>query len=409
MRCLLINQFFWPDAAATSQLLTDLARHLREQGHEVDIICGLSGYSGAEEGVRPDVTIHRVGSVAFSRGKLGRLLSYGSFYALASLKALTVRKPDVVLTLTTPPLLSLLGNLVKLGRGSRHVIWEMDMYPDVAVDLNYFRRGGLLDRVVGAVADMSRRYADAIIALGECMKQRLEGRGVPARKIVIIDNWADSSAIQVSGKREHLDKLVLLYSGNLGLAHDIDTLVGAMRQLRGDPRFLFTFVGSGGRRDELRSMAAAEGVQNIEFKPYVQRADLGQQLAAGDIGLVTQAENCCGSVVPSKVYGLLAAGRPVLFIGPKNATPARIVERFHCGWHIACGDAAGLEALLLHLAAHPEEVAAAGQRARETLVQNFDRPHGTSKIEAVLQGSTVSTALHANATQPPQHKLTLET
>jgi colanic acid biosynthesis glycosyl transferase WcaI len=393
MKFLLMNQFFWPDSAATSQLLTDVARRLHDDGHEVDVICGSSGYAAAEEGERPDVQIHRVGSVRFSRGMLDRLLSYANFYALAAWKSLTVRRPDVVLTLTTPPLLSVLGSLVQAVRGSRHVIWEMDMYPDVAVDLAYFRAGGVLDRTVGWIADASRRRADRIIALGECMRDRLMARGVPAGKIAIVHNWADGEAIRPAHKTGHLDKLVVLYSGNLGLAHDIGTIAGAMRRLRSDARFVFMFVGSGGRREELARQSAADGVTSLELRPYVARAGLGQQLAEGDIGLVTQIDSCCGSVVPSKAYGILAAGRPVLFIGPAQSTPARIIRRFGCGWELRCGEDAALAELLQRLANNPQQVLEAGQRARRALEQHFDLPYGTAAIAAELQ-SVASKAQH---------------
>ncbi len=382
-----MNQFFWPDAAATSQLLTDVARRLAGDGHEVHVICGATGYTDTNKDEAPVATIHRVAGRRFSRSTLGRLLSYGSFYVLAGWRALRVPAPDVVLTLTTPPLLSLLGNLVKRVRGTRHVIWEMDMYPDVAVDLGYFRAGGLLDRAVGMLADASRQYADTIIALGACMRDRLLQRGIPTEKIEIADNWADSQAIQMVAKHGALDRFVVLYSGNLGLAHDLDTITAAMSALSSDPRFLFLFVGGGGRRQQLREFVEREQLSAVQLRPYVERSDLGYELAQGDIGLVLQSDRCCGSVVPSKVYGLLAAGRPVLFVGPEKATPARIIQQFGCGWHVPCGDVTGLVGLLQRLASSPQEVSAAARRARETLLSHYDLPLGTVRITGILTQS----------------------
>lgn len=398
-----MNQFFWPDAAATSQLLTDVARQLVAEGHEVHVICGASGYSADQGESRPPVTVHRGSGRRFSRSTLGRVLSYANFYLMAAWRVLRVPRPDTVLTLTTPPLLSLLGNLAKLTRGSRHVIWEMDMYPDVAVDLSYFRRGGVLDRAVGALADVSRAYADTVIALGECMRDRLVARGVPAAKIAVADNWADSAAIQALPKQGDRDRFVLLYSGNLGLAHDLATITGAMVELREDHRFQFVFVGSGGRRQELADFAAAEALASVHLRPYVERGDLGRELAQGDVGLVLQSDACCGSIVPSKVYGLLAAGRPVLFIGPAAATPARIIRRFGCGWHIACGDVAALVALLRHLALAPEDVEAASRRAREALLQHFDLPLGTARITALLRHKPDPSARTPPASDAGEH------
>jgi colanic acid biosynthesis glycosyl transferase WcaI len=389
MRILLVNQFFWPDSSATSQLLTDLARGLAERGHEVCSISADGEYNVASMGAPPAVKMFRVRTSRFSRGRVGRVVSYLSFYFSAVLRALTLPRPELVVTLTTPPLISLLGTVLKALRGSRHFIWEMDVYPDVAIDLNYFKAGGIIDRVTGALADYSRSHADGIIALGECMKQRLIDRGVDAARIFVADNWADGTAIQPIQRSGNATQLVLLYSGNLGLAHDLETLTNAILELKGDDRFGFLFVGSGGRQQELTSFVAAHNLRSVEVRPYVERASLGENLSAGDIGLVTQRDVCCGSVVPSKVYGLLAAGRPILFIGPRQATPADIIRRFNCGWQIDCGDAAGLTQLLVHLASHPQEVLHAGENARAALLQHYDLPLGVERIASILGASSV--------------------
>lgn len=393
MKILLINQFFWPDAAATSQLLTDLAVGLAREGHSVQVIAADSRYAVPDLGAPPPVEIHRVRARTFSRGKVGRMLSYLSFYVFAAMRGLTLPRADIVLTLTTPPLLSLLGTLIHIFRGSRHFIWEMDLYPDVAVDLNYFSAGGLADRVVGFFADLSRRHSEGIIALGECMKQRLVRRGIDPSRIAISDNWADANAIRPLPRSAGDPKqLVLLYSGNLGLAHDLETLTASMLDLRTDRRFRFLFVGSGSRREQLQKFCDAHKISSAELRPYVPRDSLSQSLSAGDIGLVTQRENCIGSVVPSKVYGLLAAGRPILFIGPVDSTPSKIVQRFACGWQIDCGDHGALTTLLCYLADNPQVVARAGLHAREAAVNQFDLPIGVARILKVLGAERVPSA-----------------
>ena len=316
-----------------------------------------------------------------------------------------------MLTLTTPPLLPLLGTLLKTVRGTRHVIWEMDMYPDVATDLGYFARGGTLDRIVGWLADLARHRADRIIALGDCMRARLLARGIPAERIAVAHNWADGSAIVPLDRVGSATELVLLYSGNLGLAHDLSTILAAMTTLADDARFRFLFVGSGGRRAELAAAAAQRELAQVELRPYVERASLSESLAAGDIGLVTQRAECCGSVVPSKVYGLLAAGRPVLYIGPAAATPALLIEQFGCGWHVPVGEPERLVALLRHLADHRDEVRDAGIRARRVLLEHFDLPLGVARIRAILHAELPATDLsvvdHASRT-PSQSSLAID-
>jgi len=393
MRVLMMNQFFWPDSAATSQLLTDVARDLVALNHEVHVICG-GAYAETAPDSRPDVVVHRVQGFRFSRSAFERILSYASFYIGATWKAFCVQKPDVVLTLTTPPLLSVVGAFLKIFRGSRFCIWEMDVYPDVAVDLGYIKAKGIIDRTLGIVADWSRRSADSVIVLGECMRARLLARGIKSETIAVVDNWADSTQILVAPRNPYCNSLFLVYSGNLGFAHDVETLIGAIRVLRNDARFRFLFVGGGSRHAELTSFLQTECIDSVELRAYVPRAELGSSLGAGDIGIVTQREACCGSVVPSKVYGLLAAGRPILFVGPEAATPALIVSRYACGWHIANGDIKGVVSLLNHLAEHPDEISAAGKNGRLALEREFDRPLGTARIINQLVGATSYPSQH---------------
>src|SRR5215469_5401489 len=173
MHILFINQFFWPDTAATGQLLTDVAREIDPKAHVVTVLCGTSVYGAVDTASAPRVNIVRLGGVTFSRGNVGRVISYASFFVRAGLRGIRGPKPALVLTLTTPPLISLLGTLLRWIRGSRHFIWEMDLYPEIAIDLNVLRPRSLMTRFIGTVADFSRRRADGIIALGDDMKARL--------------------------------------------------------------------------------------------------------------------------------------------------------------------------------------------------------------------------------------------
>ncbi len=390
MKILLLNQFFWPDSAATSQLLTDLATHLEEQGHEVSVICAeTGGYSISSDELPPAARVYRTKNLPFSRGTLGRLLSYASFYLSAAFRGLTLHRQDLVLTLTTPPLLSLIGTAIKTFRGSSHYIWEMDVYPDVAVDLDHFKAGGTLDRVIGTLADFSRHRADGIVALGDCMKNRLILRGIDRDTIHVAENWADGVSIKPVAKVQE-SQLRVLYSGTLGLAHDVATISGAMLNLKDDTRFRFVFVGGGGNSGKMAEFCSKNDLRGVSFHPYVQRSNLGSSLSIADIGLVTQRESCCGSVVPSKVYGLLAAGRPILFIGPAAATPARIIEKFGCGWAVRCGDTDSLTDLLLRLAENPADVSVAGQLAREAFLNHYDRPLGVARITKILGADRLS-------------------
>jgi glycosyltransferase involved in cell wall biosynthesis len=297
----------------------------------------------------PPVQIVRAPDLPFKRGLIGRVLSYASFLSGAFFHGVIGPKPDLVLTLTTPPALSVVGSLLKGAKRARHFIWEMDVYPDIAVDLDVLQSRSWLTRGIGAAFDAARRRADGIIALGECMRDRLIRHGIPTSKIHVTENWADSREIYPL-PFPGASPLRLFYSGNLGLAHDVETLRGAMHHLRSDPQFHFAFAGAGAQRPAMEDFCRENGIANVSFEGYRPRQELAQSLGACHIGLVTQKPATLGSVVPSKTYGLMAAGRPILYIGPREATPARIIGRYQCGWQIDPGDSATLIAVLKHLA-----------------------------------------------------------
>jgi glycosyltransferase involved in cell wall biosynthesis len=258
----------------------------------------------------------------------------------------------------------------------------MDIYPDIAGDIGYFKRNGIVDRIAGVLLDWARRRATAIIVLGEDMKTRLISRGIPEEKIRVAENWADGTEIQPYSLPQ--GPLVVHYSGNLGLAHETSTIKEVISRLRNRLDIRFVFAGGGPRRLALEEFCYSNGLNNVEFRPYCTRAELGSSLGKGHLGLVTQLPQTLGSIVPSKIYGIMAAGRPLLYIGPDGSTPARHIERFQCGWHIQPGDAKGLEDLLIILSENRELVSLCGSRARTAFEQNFNRAIGISRVLRVL-------------------------
>lgn len=400
MQLLLLNQFFHPDTAATSQLLSDLVRDFAAD-NELTVVCGAARYAAKGASSQPacynstlinshaadsspgsNFRVLRTRTFAFGRKPLARLASYTSYLAGTLWYSLRTPHPDLCLTLTTPPLLPALGALVAALRRTRFIIWEMDLYPDIATDLGYFRGNGLVDRLVGSLLDWSRRRADMILALGDEMRRRLIARGIPAEKIHVAENWADGHEIRWLPLPE--GPLTLHYSGNLGLAHETETVTAVIDRLRNHPRYRFIFAGGGPRRPALESFCRAEAISNVEFRPYCARADLGRSLAEGHIGLVTQRPETLGSVVPSKIYGIMAAGRPILYIGPEDGTPAHHIRNFRCGWHLQPGDADGLIDLLHLLLNNRHLVHDAGARARAAFERHFDRPIALAHLRKLI-------------------------
>lgn len=385
MRILMVNQFFWPDIAPTGQYLCDLARHFCAEGHEVTVICSGGSYAQTEcdDQDAPPVRIIRVPGLPYNRGALARLFSYSTFFTGALWHEFRVPRPDIVLTMTTPPLLAVAGAIMKAVRGTRHFIWEMDLFPDAFVTLGALSENSVITRILGWIQDLSRRHSDGIIALGPCMRTRLLARGIPGGLVHVAENWADGSAIS-PGPVRRSGSLNIFYSGNLGLSHDIDTIAGAMRHFRNDSRFLFTFAGGGVGRTQLEQICAAEGIRNARFLSYASRGRMNQHLAQADVGLVTERPACIGTVVPSKMYSLMAAGRPILFIGPRQATPGILIDRFQCGWQIDPGDLQSLITLLEWLSVRRDAAAMHGRRARAAFDRYYDLPHGVARVAAAL-------------------------
>ncbi len=400
MRVLLMNQFFWPDLAPTGQLAADLTQHLTAQGHTVTVICSRAMYAPAGVEDLPGVRVIRCAGPRFSRTTPLRMCSYAAFLLLAPLHAIRIPRPDVVITLSTPPLLSFVGALLKRIRSIRHVIWEMDLYPELAVELGFLRRGSPFTRIAVRAARFVRNHSDGVLVLGECMKERLVASGVATAKVQVVENWADGTRVQPVARTPER-RLNILYSGNLGIAHDIETVKAAITRLKADERFHFTFVGHGAHTVALRQYCTRENCQNVSILPYQSRDEFSEILSRGDIGLVTQHPRAVGLTVPSKTYSLMAAGRPVLFVGPRQATVGRIVERHACGWQVDCGDVQGFVDRLTVLYDGRDLLRQAGAAAREAFANFYDLPFGVSRIANILECFEPPAALKTAAEATP--------
>jgi Glycosyltransferase len=384
MSIVLLNQFFWPDTIATGQLLADVARQLAKK-QNVFVLCGkfASASSNDDETVLSDVVIMRTHNFGFSHGTISRLASYFSYMAGTVWHGLRLRKPSSIVTLTTPPLLSIIGSVLSSLHRTKHIIWEMDLYPDIASDLGFIRKHGLTDVISGMALDWARRRSTAIIVLGEEMKGRLIARGIAETKIHVAENWADGD--EITPQPFPTGPLVIHYSGNLGLAHEVETISGIISRLRNHRDFRFVFVGGGPHRKSLEQFCRNQAIENVTFRSFCSRSELGESLAEGHLGLVTQLPQTLGSLVPSKIYGIMAAGRPLLYIGPDKSTPARHIEQYSCGWRVDPGDVDGLEKLLIYLAGNRQLLAESGSRGRAAFEQNFTRAIGVSRVQRVLE------------------------
>lgn len=385
LRILFLNRFFYPDQSATSQMLTDLAEGLALRGHAVMVVAGALTHRDAPERLpaferRGGIEIRRARTTRFGRGGvLARLADYTSFFPSAFLVSLRVPNVDVVVALSDPPLVSVLGALAAKVKRARFVHWAHDIYPEVAVAAGVLERNSPWARALDRVSRWALSRADMVVALGEDMARRLAEKGVDRDKINVIPNWADGEAIRPCPVEENSfrrgqgwnGKFVVMYSGNIGVAHDFRPLLDAAKRLSGEGSILFAFVGGGSRLPEVRAYVSENGLPNVVFLPHQDRGLLSQILTAADLHVVSLAREMKGLVVPSKLYGAMAAGRPVLFVGPLDSDIAGTIEEG--GFGAVAGDGAAAETAIRRLASDPDLRRSMGGKARQVFDAWFSR------------------------------------
>jgi glycosyltransferase involved in cell wall biosynthesis len=399
MKVLLLNQVFWPDVAATAQHGHDLGRYLAQHGVQVTALASRSLYSKTgkalpREGGVDGIRIVRAGQSRFGKTALAaRAFDFVSFYLAALWKAIWLPRQDIVVCFTTPPFIAFVGILLRWLKGTKVVCWTMDLYPDVPVAAGVLRRGSLAHSLFDAVDRFSLRHADRVVVLGRCMQQRLLEKGVDPKRMEVINVWADGDEVSVRPIEGNAlrtawqvgDRFVIEYSGNFGIGHDGETMYRAMQATRADDSIRWVIVGGGTKRGELEAFVQAHDIVNAVLKPYQSREALGELLSLGNVHLVSVAENFSGLLVPSKFYGVLAAARPVLYVGPRESEVARVIEESKCGLVIEQGDSAGLVKAIETLHADPQLAQAMGRRAREAFERTFTRSHACERWLRLLQ------------------------
>ncbi len=399
MRVLLINQVFHPDVAATAQHAYDLARHLTARGHEVEVIASRSlyGQSGAvlpEREVVEGIEINRVGRSYFGKaGLLARAADFALFYFACFMRALTVRRPDVVICFTTPPFIALVGWWLRATRGSRFVFWLMDMYPDLMYPVGALREGSLPARLLDRLNRAILGAADRVVVLGRCMHRRVLEKGIDPARVVHIGVWSDTSEIRPLERDQNPyraewklgDAFVVMYSGNFGIGHDVSTMLGAAEALRDDVRIRFAFVGGGKKKPEVESFVASRGLTNAVLAGYQPRERLDASLSTADVHLVSLLEGLEGCIVPCKLFGAMAAGRPTIFIGSPESEIALVLREHDCGIVVRQGDVVGLTREIQSLVSDPIRARSLGDRARRALHRAYDREQACESWRLLLE------------------------
>jgi glycosyltransferase involved in cell wall biosynthesis len=374
---LFINRVYPPESGATGRVLEYVAHGFVSAGWDVSVLTTAGERSDVGEEIRSRVKVIRVATGFSKRSLFARALAYALMIPSLLMKALLLPRADVVVTKTDPPMLLIIGPFLKLVKGSKLIHWAQDLYPEIAEEVGLLPKGGTGGMVTGLLrflSTLSMRSHDLTLAVGRCMAERLEGRGIAQEKIRVIPNTGvEDDIVPVPHENNAFRKIhglegafVIEYSGNLGRAHDFGTVLEGARLLdqRGETGILFLFVGSGAGEGVLRDEVARTGLKNIRFLPPQPAGSLSESLGAGDLHLVTMKSVMSGLVVPSKFYGVMAAARPCLFIGPEDSEVSRVIHEQGVGEVIASGDAQALVMAILRYRGAPEVTAQAGGRGR---------------------------------------------
>lgn len=411
MRVLLLNQVYFPDTAATAQHADDLGRHLVEHGHEVHVIAsralyGSKGASLPREEVVDGVRVHRVGRSIFGKGSiLARVVDFGLFYLLAFCKAFVVPKPDVVVCFTTPPFIALVGWCLRAVKGTKFVYWVMDLYPDAPVAYGVMKPTSLATRFFEGINRFCMHRADKTVVLGRCMMERVQSKGIDASRLVHIGVWpgqrepdgVNSSVQDVAGRATNPyrtewnlgDRFVVMYSGNFGLGHDVATMLEAARLLDSDPewtdRVRFVFAGGGKKKTVVEQFVSDHSLSNCVLAGYQPRERLHDSLSCADLHIASLADGFEGIMVPCKLFGIMAAGRPCAYIGNTTGELSRVLREHDAGNTVAPGDAQRLQAYIQQLADDPNTARRLGQNAFEALEKSFSRNNACEQWRLLLE------------------------
>ena len=405
MNIYLVNRYFWPDESATSLLLTDLAEDLIAGGHEVQVFTSRQLYNqpGAKlpkyQGWQ-GIQIHRLATTPFGRRSLaGRLLEIIFFHVALRFGQKFSPKPDVWFVMTDPPLI--LNTVAKLRRklGGRLVHQVADLYPDVAVALGSLPQTGVLIDLLRRRSVQGLLECDEVLSLGDCMAKVLIGKGIHQEKISVLPPWADGTKLrplepEENGFRQELglsrEDFVVMYSGNMGVGHPFESILEAARRLRKDRKIILVFIGDGAKKSQIEAFRQHYALERFMLLPYQPKERLREMLAAGDVHLISLDARVQGLIVPSKLAGILAVGRPVIFVGDANNSVAAAILKGSCGFVVPEGAPERLQEMISALASDPELRRKMGKKARRLFEREYNRSIVVPQISAKLGNNPLS-------------------
>lgn len=384
---------------ASAQYLTQLACALAERGHQVTVVTSRRAYDEPQKqfparetwrGIR----IHRVASTAFGKGaKWRRAADFASFMLSCCLRLALLPRQDVVVALTSPPLISFIGAWLARWRGSRFVYWVMDFNPDEAIAAGWLQPDSTAARMLDRMSRFSLRRAHKIIALDRFMRERIVAKGIAAEKVVVLPPWAQNDQVRFDAAgRERFraqhglqNKFVVMYSGNHSPIHPLDTLLEAAKRMASEQDIVFCFIGGGSEFERVRQLAAK--VPNLHCLPYQPLEQLSASLSAADVHVVVMGNSFVGLVHPCKIYNILGVGAPVLYLGPQPSHVTEISDAARGGFKFYSAVHGDVEGLAAQIRVARAESISSAQPTSNPLPPQFSKETLLPRLLAELESA----------------------
>ena len=402
MKILVISQVYYPDTVAVAQHLADLCGKLASRGHEVKVLTSQFHYENikikyAREEVHEQVNIQRLRNTGLGKKSVWRRLTdFFTFNVLIALRLLFMKpnQYDMVIGLTTPPLLSFLGAFFAQFKKYQFCYWTMDLQPELSIQSGLIKRDSLAAKILTFFGDYTFKNADKIIALDKYMKQYIMSRGGEEEKISVVPVWPVMAKVYEGARMDNPfrqeqqfgDKIVIMYSGNHSFVHPLDTVLKVAKELENDDRFLFVFIGGGVRKKDVTEFKKQHKLENILQLPYQPRENIHNSLGASDYQVVILGDGQVGYTHPNKIYGAMFIGKPIIYVGPVPSHVSDILSRTEGNISVSHQDSDTIKQQLLVAAANREELRVTGEQNRALANEYFHPDTLLNKMMAAIEG-----------------------
>ena len=392
------TQLYHPDITTTAIIMTDLAEDLASYGQKIEIVCAQPTYQIKENSpkkeFRNNVSVKRVRTFLFDKNKiLGRILNGTSCFFSMLIHVFSTNKNSLLVFNTNPALLPFLGFIIKKIRNQRYLVFVHDLWPELPANTAMIKKGGFLYKIIDFLMISSFMHASGVIAISNKMKERIVYK-VPEKKnnIYVIHNWADTDRIfpVEKGKIGLLEDLrlsnkkIVLYSGNLGRYQPLEVMIGAANELKDRKDILFLFIGNGGKKLKIANMVKNMKLDNVKFLPFQSLDRLSESLSMADVSLMGIYPENEGVIMPSKLYSLLAVGKPIICVSDPNSEVAHLLYRSGAGIQSSVSDPKELAGKILAMIEDPKKAMEMGQSGREYFLEHFERKIITKQWNIIL-------------------------